>query len=127
MNEAFDDALVTDYRSLVDGMTNDPGDRHVLAAAVVGRADLIVTRNLRDFPRSSLLPYNLEALDPDRFLCAQYDLAPTLVFGVLEEQSAATGRRPGTRKISVEDLRIGLSRCGAPDFADRIKIRLSVN
>ncbi|WP_329106973.1 PIN domain-containing protein [Micromonospora sp. NBC_01699] len=94
MNRSFDDALVTNYRSVVDGMTNDPGDRHVLAAAVVGpgRPDR--------HPKPQALP---EGVTP------------------------ATGRRPGMRKISVEDLRTGLSRSGAPDFADRIKARLSVN
>lgn len=31
----------------------DPDDRHVVAAAQRGRADLIVTANLRDFPPGS--------------------------------------------------------------------------
>lgn len=50
MNEAFSDALVAGYESLVEGMTNDMGDRHVLAAAVAGRADVIVTNNVKHFP-----------------------------------------------------------------------------
>lgn len=33
MARSFPDALVTGYESLIDGMTNDPKDRHVLAAA----------------------------------------------------------------------------------------------
>ncbi|MDG4833598.1 PIN domain-containing protein [Solwaraspora sp. WMMD1047] len=52
MNEAFEGACVTGYQSIIPHMSNDDGDRHVLAAAVVGRADLIVTRNLSDFPIS---------------------------------------------------------------------------
>lgn len=35
-------------------MTNDPKDRHVLAAAVRGHAGLIVTANIKDFPASAL-------------------------------------------------------------------------
>jgi predicted nucleic acid-binding protein len=43
MTRSFPDALVTGYESLVDGMTNDPKDRHVLAAAVRAGAEVLVT------------------------------------------------------------------------------------
>ena len=39
MRRAFPDAEVTGYEALIEGMTNDPKDRHVLAAAVRGNAD----------------------------------------------------------------------------------------
>jgi hypothetical protein len=32
MSQSFPDAMVSGYESLIDGMTNDPKDRHVLAA-----------------------------------------------------------------------------------------------
>jgi predicted nucleic acid-binding protein len=54
MTRSFPDALVPGYESLVDGMTNDPKDRHVLAAAVRANAEVIVTFNRRDFPESAL-------------------------------------------------------------------------
>ncbi len=40
------DALVTGYEPLISGIVGlpDPGDRHVLAAVIVGRCDVIVTR-----------------------------------------------------------------------------------
>ena len=42
-------------RELVDGLTlPDPEDRHVLTATIVGRADLTLTYNLKDFPAESL-------------------------------------------------------------------------
>lgn len=51
------DCLVTGYEPLIDTLgLPDPGDRHVLAAAIIGRADLIVTKNLRDFPADRLRP-----------------------------------------------------------------------
>jgi excisionase family DNA binding protein len=45
-------------------------DRHVLALAVHGDADSIVTFNLRDFPASACEPYGVEAVDPDSFAVA---------------------------------------------------------
>ncbi|AGT07947.1 RSP_2648 family PIN domain-containing protein [Paracoccus aminophilus] len=46
----------------------DAGDLHVLRTAVDGEADLIVTFNLRDFPRRTLGLYGISALHPDEFL-----------------------------------------------------------
>jgi predicted nucleic acid-binding protein len=60
-------SLVTGYEDLIEGLTlPDPNDRHVLAAAIVARADVIVTRNLR--PEAALDPYNIEAQNPDEFI-----------------------------------------------------------
>jgi hypothetical protein len=39
----FPDARVTGYEELIGSMTNHRKDRHVLAAAVAGRADALVT------------------------------------------------------------------------------------
>ncbi|MCC5842456.1 MAG: PIN domain-containing protein [Opitutales bacterium] len=40
---AFAEAIVDDYEDLLPILTNDEGDRHVLAAAIKGKAELIVT------------------------------------------------------------------------------------
>src|SRR5260370_26917417 len=51
------DALVTGYEDLIEALKlPDPDDRHVLAAAIRGRADVIVTANLRHFPANILAP-----------------------------------------------------------------------
>ena len=50
----FPDARVTSYEELIGSMTNHPKDRHVLAAAVAGRADMLVTENLKDFPPAAV-------------------------------------------------------------------------
>ena len=52
----FPDARVTTYEELIGSMTNHPKDRHVLAAAVAGRADMLVTENLKDFPPTAVAP-----------------------------------------------------------------------
>ena len=49
METSFPDALVTGWESLPDTIQlPDPGDRHVVAAARAGRADVIVTDNVAD-------------------------------------------------------------------------------
>ncbi|WP_020104990.1 PIN domain-containing protein [Nocardia sp. 348MFTsu5.1] len=62
------------YLGIIDTMTNHPKDRHVLAAAVISRAAMIVTANLKDFPPRALSPYGIEAVHPDDFLLDQLAL-----------------------------------------------------
>lgn len=46
----------------------DPADLHVLAVAVAGSADVIVTLNRKDFPRGILAEEGLSRTDPDSLL-----------------------------------------------------------
>lgn len=82
----FPGAEVTGYTDLIDAMTNDPKDRHVLAAAIRGGAEVLVTENLKDFPASSMQRYDIEAVHPDVFLLDQLDLAPRTVHKALRTQ-----------------------------------------
>jgi hypothetical protein len=73
---AAEDALITGYRDLIPTLhLPDPGDRHVLAAAIRGQADVIVTANVRDFPPEVLAPFVLHflTLAPDIVLAAARD------------------------------------------------------
>ena len=74
MQTYFPEAAVTSYEPLVPVMTNDPKDRHVLAAAVVSKSQVIVTYNLGDFPEDTLSIFNIQAQAPDRFLTDLFDL-----------------------------------------------------
>ena len=87
MREAFEDAEVTGYESLVPAMTNHPGDRHVVAAAVLAGADAIVSNNVKHFPRAALSPYGIELLTADEFLVRQFHLDADGVLAKLEAQA----------------------------------------
>ena len=90
---AFPEASVRGYQPLIDAMTNDPGDRHVLAAAVRIGAHVIVTINTKHFPASALDPWDIEAQRPDQFLTGLFDLNPDAALRVIETQATQT-RRP---------------------------------
>jgi predicted nucleic acid-binding protein len=79
MNAHARDALVTDFEQLIDVLElPDPDDRHVLAAAIKGRADLIVTTNLKHFPPDTLDRWGIEPQHPDEFLTHQFHLSQPL-------------------------------------------------
>jgi predicted nucleic acid-binding protein len=76
MNAHVRDAVVTDFEQLIEILDlPDRDDRHVLAAAIKGRADLIVTNNLKDFPAEKLARWGIEAQHPDEFLTHQFHLS----------------------------------------------------
>lgn len=69
MRDAFGaEALIDGVDDLVDQMGCDPKDRHVLAAAVRGGADTVLTFNLKDFPDEAAAPYGIGICHPDSFL-----------------------------------------------------------
>lgn len=69
MNAHVRDCLVSGYESLIDDLElPDPNDRHVLAAAIHSKASIIVTYNLKDFPKEETSKYDIEAQHPDDFI-----------------------------------------------------------
>lgn len=91
------DALVHNFEDLIESLhLPDPDDRHVLAAAIRGRADIILTRNLRDFPPNALDPLGIEAWHPDDFIAYLIDLAPNTVVIAAAEHRASLKNPPKT-------------------------------
>lgn len=114
MRDFFADATVSGWAPLEASLSlPDPDDRHVVAAAIIGRADVIVTANTKDFPAAVLDQFGIEVQTPDRFLLNQLDLDPGLVMSVLAEQAGAT-RRPA---ITLAVLLERLAACGVGGFA----------
>lgn len=91
------DCLVEDYEHLISGLElPDPNDRHVLAAAIRGGADVIVTLNLKDFPREYLWSFGIEPQHPDDFVVHLLDLATPAVVEAARKQRANLRKSPKT-------------------------------
>lgn len=118
MNKHAEDSLVTGYEAIIPSLIlPDENDRHVLAAAIRGHADVIVTFNLKDFPQPQLSMYGLEAQHPDEFVSHLIDLAPYLVYEALLQQQAALKSPPQ----SIEELLLTLERSGLPASISRLR------
>ena len=95
MNAAVLGCLVTGYEALIPALRlPDADDRHVLAAAIRGRADIIVTYNLKDFPHEVLSGYGIEAQHPDEFVSNLISLEAELVYTTVREQRARLKNPP---------------------------------
>ena len=67
IKEFFYETEVTGHEHLIGSLgCRDKNDEHVLAAAIKGRADVLLTFNLRDFPRT--VHSQPEIVHPDIFL-----------------------------------------------------------
>jgi predicted nucleic acid-binding protein len=81
------DGLVIGYEHRINNLTlPDPGDRHVLAAAIETKANLIVTWNIKDFPENNLKPHGIVAVTPDDFILDQIELDYRLVIRAITNQ-----------------------------------------
>jgi hypothetical protein len=95
----------------------DTKDRHVLAAALAGHADCIVTANLVDFPIAVVEPLGIEVIHPDQFIVAQWDL-DQLVAVAAFKRMRARWKRP---EASAMDFAHAMERAGLPTTAQRLR------
>lgn len=97
MTDEFADAEVTGYQAITGALDlPDPDDRHLLAAAIVGRCNGIVTANLKHFPAEKVAPYNIEIVHPDDFIVNIIDLQPGRAVAACKRHRAAMTRsKPG--------------------------------
>ncbi|MFK7957623.1 MAG: PIN domain-containing protein [Lysobacterales bacterium] len=94
------------------GQLPDEGDRHVIAAAVKAGADIIVTENLRDFPRRTLARFDIEPVSSDNFIMDIINLSPDLSASVIERTRRRFQRADKTPEVMLQDMkRAGLRRC----------------
>lgn len=88
----------------------DAGDKHVVASAAAGGAQVIVTLNLRDFPVRALFAHDLRAQHPDDFLMDVWLANPAIVADAVAEVQATTARLSGRP----QPLRALLKRASLP-------------
>lgn len=107
-------ALVALDEDLVETLSlPDRNDRHVLAAAITGQADFLMTKNLKDFPTKVLARHDIIRREPDGFLleCAEGDEIDMLAVAreVQKRAVRASGRPQPIRQLL---KRTGLPRVG---------------
>ncbi|MEX2411034.1 MAG: PIN domain-containing protein [Candidatus Paceibacterota bacterium] len=73
----------------------DEDDRHVVAAAIKGKADVIVTFNLKDFPNTEIEAFGIEIVHPDNFVLNILDL---------DERAAIQGFKKMVNRLKIPPL-----------------------
>jgi len=118
MTRSFDAAEVPADKitALEAAMTNQPKDRHVLAAAVAADAEAVITTNLRDFPAAACEPLGIEALHPDEFLDVLYAKQPGMVLAAVRQQAADLNDPPMTALEVLDALAVTV-----PRFATKVR------
>jgi hypothetical protein len=121
MREAFPEAMIdTSGLDPEDYPSKDSGDRLVIGAAHRSPANLIITRNLADFPESTLHRYGMEAQTADRLLLDLLASNPHQVIAVLHEMREALANPP----LTMLELLDNLEGAGVPDFAATVRTPL---
>ncbi len=112
MERAVPPARVTGFATRVATITlPDPGDRHVVAAAIEAGADVIVTWNVRDFPAAELRRHGLRKATPDAFLTELLAAEPAIVAASVENARRNLNLSRLTRAAYLDGLqRQGLKR-----------------
>ena len=120
-NDAFPDALVNNYSGLISSLElPDPKDRHVLAAAIKTNANVIVTNNIKDFPKDYLASFGLTAKTADDFLTDIIVLNPDQAVKAFREL-VLNRRNPDLDEFQVLDI---LRNRGLKETADFLHSQL---
>ena len=125
MRDAIPDWEVPElaWQACAGGLTlPDPDDVHVLAAALAGHVDCIVTANLKDFPIDAVGPLGIDVIHPDQFIVAQWDLDP-LVAVAASKRMRARWKKP---EATAEDFATAIERGGMPSSAQRLREALEL-
>ena len=96
----------------------DMNDRHVLATAITGKAEILLTNNLRDFPSRVLGKYGIIPRSPDNFLLEIYYIFPDLIT-VLTKAAFESAREC---RLNITSEKLFLKRSGLLRLAKHLKI-----
>jgi predicted nucleic acid-binding protein len=123
VNLSVQDCLVEGYEYIIPTIElPDLNDRHVVAAAVVGQADAIVTFNLKDFPAELIDKFGVDVQHPDDFLMNQLQLRQ---FDALEVMRKVRGRYRNPQLSAKEFIEL-VSRNGLPQTAQYLQTHMGL-
>lgn len=91
----------------------DPDDTHVLAAAIVGKADVLLTMNLKDFPTRTVSAHGVVRRDPDGMLREMFAEHPEAVGQVAENVRQVAEQLSG----EVQEMRKLMKKARLPRLA----------
>lgn len=118
MDSSVEGALIQGFEAGIETLTlPDPDDRHVLAAAIHAKAQVIVTNNLKDFPREVLAPFGIQAQNADDFVLGLLETNQAVVVQVLRTIQARL-RKPS---VPMMDYLATLERVGLNKSLEIIK------
>ncbi|WP_053722965.1 PIN domain-containing protein [Saccharothrix sp. NRRL B-16348] len=124
IREVFPDDEVPrrDYEHLIASMPgSDPDDWAHSAAALAGKADILLTRDTKGFPKAALGRRGLRVTTADQFMCEQFGAFPEDLVRVVRNQVADLTRS----RLTADELLDRLSHpTGVPRFAARVRRRL---
>lgn len=106
MELAFEEAIVSEYDFFLPACAGlpDPGDAHVVAAALKTQAATIVTENLSDFPESHLKDLNLEARSADAFIADTIALDPGKAVAAIRKMRERFKKPEKTAEVLLLDM-----------------------
>jgi hypothetical protein len=110
--------MVVDYEPIIPTLQlPDADDRHVLAAAMKGGCQLILTFNVAHFPAEALTSHKLAAIHPDAFLSAlcSADPAPVVI------AAARIRARLVSPSMASDDYLLSLARGALPLTAQELR------
>jgi len=119
MAARFPDAEISNYQQFVGTLGRpDPNDEHVLAAAIVGKVDRLVTFNLKDFPLSTRSLYGIELTHPDDFLMELVANNPDRFLEATAKWYSGY-KRPA---LNIHDISQAMGQLGCPRFAEYLLV-----
>ena len=118
MDSAFPVANISGYEELIVGLSlPDEKDKHILAAAIRGNADVIVTFNIKHFPAEYLKKYDIEVQHPDEFVSNLINLDKNKSEQALQNLISSLRNPPKTR----DEVLHTLEKCGLTKIASMLQ------
>lgn len=111
IEQAFEESVVDVDPTIVDSLNlPDRNDNHVLAASIKARAALIVTDNLKHFPKELLSQHEVEAISPDHFFADTFELDEhTAVFAIRKMRQRLNNPKYDAESLILRFEQVGLT------------------